>query len=146
MFEMVPFRRGRKNLERGDYFNHLFNDFFNDDFFSGFPMTMNTFRVDMKETEDAYMVEADLPGVKKGDIDIVYENNYLTISAKRDEETESKTDSFLRRERHYGELRRSFYVDNVDENRIDASFNEGVLKLVLPKITKGTQKRKIDIR
>jgi HSP20 family protein len=52
----------------------------------------------------------------------------------------------VRRERHYGEFKRSFYVDNVNENEIDASFKDGVLRIVLPKMSKGQErKRKIDI-
>lgn len=146
MFEMMPFRRGNRNLNRGDYFNQLFNDFFNDEFLSPMNFGQGSFRVDMKETDDAYTIEADLPGIKKDEIEIMYDNNYLTISAKRDESVEDKTDNYVRRERHYGELKRTFYIDNVEENKIDASFNDGVLKLVLPKLNKGKQKRRIDIR
>lgn len=146
MFEMMPFRKGNRNLSKGDYFNQMFNDFFDDDFMSPMNFWHDSFRVDMKETEDAYSIEADLPGMKKDDIEIVYDNNYLTISAKQDESVENKTDKYVRRERRHGELKRSFYIDNVDESKIDASFKDGVLKLVLPKLVKGKQKKRIDIR
>lgn len=146
MFEMMPFRKGNKGLNKGDYFNQLFNDFFDDGFLTPMNFWQDSFRVDMKETDDAYSIEADLPGMKKDDIEIIYDNNYLTICAKRNESVENKTDSYVRRERHYGEFKRSFYIDNVDESKVDASFNDGVLKLVLPKIVKGKQKKRIDIR
>ena len=100
------------------------------------------FKVDLKETPDNYLVEADLPGVKKENINIEFDNGNLTISAKRDETLEDKKENYVRRERHYGEFRRNLYIENVDENRIDASFNDGVLKIVLPKLNKGNNNRR----
>ncbi|WP_055669953.1 heat shock protein Hsp18 [Desnuesiella massiliensis] len=145
MFDLIPFRKSN-NLRRRDNFDDLFNDFFNENFLSPFNMMENSFGVDLKETDENYLIEADLPGVKKEDINVNFENNHLTISAKRDDSTEEKKENYVRRERHYGEFKRSFYVDNVDENSINASFNDGVLKLVLPKLNKNKDsKRKIDI-
>lgn len=141
MFDLIPFRKSN-NLRRRDNFD----DFFNENFLSPFNIMENSFGVDLKETDENYLIEADLPGVKKEDIDVNFENNHLTISAKRDDSTEEKKENYVRRERHYGEFKRSFYVDNVDENSINASFNDGVLKLVLPKLNKNKEsKRKIDI-
>lgn len=60
---------------------------------------------------------------------------------------EDSKESYVRRERHHGEFRRSFYIDNVDEDKIQAKFEEGVLKIILPKLTKDDEnKRKIDIQ
>ncbi len=146
MFELVPFRRN--NLRKRDnYFNEVFNNFFDDDFFNKpFSVMENPFKVDLKETEDSYLVEADLPGVNKEAIDLTYDNNYLTISAKRDDVIEENKENYVRRERHYGEFKRCFYVDNVDENKIQASFENGVLKIDLPKLNKGKDSsKKIDI-
>lgn len=82
MFEMIPFRRNGLSRRGGeDYFNNFFNSFFNNDFFA--PAVFgSSFNVDMRETEDSYIIEADLPGVPKEAISVEYENNYLTISAK----------------------------------------------------------------
>ncbi|WP_058486197.1 heat shock protein Hsp18 [Defluviitalea phaphyphila] len=147
MFDMMPFRRNSFN-RKDDFFAPFFQHFFDDDFFPMMSSMNGNFRVDLKETDDNYIVEADLPGIQKENIDIDYTNNYLTINAKRNEEIiEDKKENYVRRERHYGEFRRSFYIDNVDENNIDASFKNGVLKIVLPKLNKGkTNRRKIDIR
>lgn len=144
MFEMIPFRRN--NLSRRDDFFAPFRGFFDNDFFPDIMNVHGNFRVDLKETNDNYEIEADLPGVRKEDIDIDFDNNYLTISAKRDDSIEEKSENYIRRERHYGEFKRSFYVDDVDEEKVQASFNNGVLKVILPKLNKGTRKgRKIDI-
>jgi len=145
MFEMMPFRRNSLS-RKDDFFSPFFKHFFDDDFFTAMPYMQGNFSVDLKETDDHYQIEADLPGIRKEDIDIDFSNNYLTISAKRNEAIEDKNENYVRRERHYGEFKRSFYIDNVDENKIDASFKDGVLKVVLPKLNKGkNNRRKIDI-
>ena len=140
MFDMVPFKRDNF-LSPGDAFRNFVDSFFNSDFFapavSGFG---RGFKVDLKENDDSYVVEADLPGVKKDAIDLSFNDNYLTISAKRDDNKEDKGNGYVRRERNCGELRRSFYIDNVKDSDITASFKDGVLKIVLPKAEKGQKK------
>lgn len=146
MFELTPFGRGNSNITRGDdYFNQLFRNFFGDNFAGLMDMNRSPFKVDIRETENSYLVEAELPGVKKEDVNIEFNNNYLTISAKREDKTENVTDNYVRRERHFGELKRSFYVDDIDENKIEASFNEGMVRVALPKQNKGTKGKRIDI-
>ncbi|HBM74971.1 MAG TPA: heat-shock protein [Clostridiaceae bacterium] len=145
MFGMMPFRKNNLN-SKDEFFSPFLRNFFDDDFYPMFSGMNNSFRVDLKETDDNYLVEADLPGVDKNNIDIEFYNNQLTISAKRDERIEDKRQDYIRHERHYGELRRSFYIDNVDDSKIDASFKDGVLKIVLPKLNKGNDEKKRKIR
>ncbi|MBS5825295.1 MAG: Hsp20 family protein, partial [Clostridium argentinense] len=83
MFEIMPWKRNNSISKRGDMFNQLMNQFFDDDFLERF--NTNSFSVDLKEDEKSYVIEADLPGIKKEDICVEYNNGYLTISAKRDE-------------------------------------------------------------
>lgn len=147
MFDMVPFRKNNNLARRGDFFDQMMNNFFDDDFLTPQNYFGNSFRVDLKENENEYIIEADLPGIKKDAIDLSYENNYLTVTAKREDTVEDKSGNYVRRERSYGEFKRSFYIDNVDESKIDASFNDGVLKINLPKIDKTkVSRRRIDIR
>ncbi|MGI6712519.1 MAG: heat shock protein Hsp18 [Bacillota bacterium] len=145
MFDIVPFKKGGW-LSKGEDF---FDNFFDKDFFATIPFEKMgfSFRVDLKETENAYQIEADLPGVNKDSINIEFKNNYLTISAKREEKIEEKTENYIRKERKYGELKRKFYVDDVDEDNIKAYFTDGVLKVELPKANKekGSTK-KIEIK
>ncbi|MGU9537439.1 heat shock protein Hsp18 [Clostridium tepidum] len=141
MFDMIPFRRN--DLSRGDdVFSPFFKNFFNDDFFAEISNINKHFNVDLKETDEKYLIEADLPGTKKEDISIDFHNNNLIINAKREESTENKKEDYVRRERRYGEFRRSFYIDNADEDKINASFDNGVLKIVIPKANKDNDKRK----
>lgn len=147
MFDMVPFRKNNNLARRGDFFDQMMNNFFDDDFLTPQNYFGNSFRVDLKENENEYIIEADLPGIKKDAIDLSYENNYLTVTAKREDTVEDKSGNYVRRERSYGEFKRSFYIDNVDESKIDASFNDGVLRINLPKIDKTkVSRRRIDIR
>ena len=90
----------------------------------------------IKETDNEYLVIAELPGVKKEDISLEYNNNQLVISAKRDEFINEEKDNYIRRERHYGNFSRAFYVDNVNKDDILAKFENGELKIVLPKLQK----------
>lgn len=145
MFDMIPFEKN--NLSRRDeLFSSLLKNFFDDNSLASMDLQGN-FKVDLKETDKDYLVEAELPGVNKKDINVDIDNNYLVINAKRDESVEENKENYVRRERHYGEFKRSFYIDNVDQDKISASFENGVLKVALPKLVKdNSNKRKIDIK
>ena len=152
MLGLVPFV-SNKNLSKGNEgFRSLF-DMFNEPFFSEFmtPMSTNvsSFKVDVKDNGNSYELAADFPGLKKENIDLNYENNYLTISAKTEDGKDEKDDkgNYIRRERHVGSMSRSFYIENIDENKISAEFKDGVLKVDLPKIVKEAPKStKIEIK
>lgn len=134
MFHLRPF--SRRNDDFHDRFTQLVDEMFNQDFLPSLNGKFNSLRTDITETKDAYLVEADLPGFSKENIQIELENNQLTIRAKRDEKTELKdeNDKIIRQERHFGEFVRSFYIDNVDQDKIEATLEEGVLKIKLPKV------------
>jgi HSP20 family protein len=130
----VPFR-SKKNEEVVRSFVKSFNDVFNDDFFA--PMRSNThhFHTDIREQDNVYLIESELPGFAKEDIEVDYSHNYLTIKAtrKQDEEMDDKGNQIIRRERFYGEFVRRFYVENIEDDKIIANFQNGVLKLEIPK-------------
>ena len=128
MFGLVPFKMNKDLNNSNRMFNDLFGDFFNDEI-----NMSNAIKADIRETKDAYILEADLPGMKKEDINLEYNQNYLTISAHRNNVKEDKKDNYIRKERHYGEVSRSFYVGNIDKASIKAKFENGVLEVTLPK-------------
>lgn len=133
MFDMVPFRKSSVPGKQGDYFNHFLDSFFDEDFFAPFNQFGSSFRVDLKETPETYQIEADLPGMKKEAIHLEYKDRYLTVMANRNDEVKEDKDNYVRRERRFGQFQRSFYIDNVDENKITAEFKDGVLFVTLPK-------------
>ena len=110
----------------------LFDDFFKGDFF---PKKENLMKTDIKETKDNYLIEMDLPGYDKDNINLSLKDGYLSISAKVEkEENENEEEKYVRKERFYGECSRSFYVgDNLTEEDISAEFKNGILKITVPK-------------
>ena len=89
--------------------------------------------VEVFETDEAYVVEADLPGFARDQVKIDVDDGILTIRAEMDESKNEEKDNFVMCERRYGKMRRSFNVNGVDESNITAEFTDGVLKLNLPK-------------
>ena len=134
MFGLIPFRN-HSTSEFGGSFEDFLSDFFNDDFFTPIGITggMSKFSADVRETDNEYLVCAELPGVNKEDISLDYANNNLIIKARRQEAHDDNKDSYLRRERCYGEFSRAFYLDNVNKEGIRAKFENGELKIILPK-------------
>ena len=139
MFGLIPFKMNRVYKE--DVFDNFLSEFFNDDFFDMSNIN-GSFKADIRETDNEYLVEAELPGVKKEDIELEYENNNLIISAKRDEFVEDNNNNFIRKERHYGNFLRSFYVENVDREGIQGRFKDGLLQIIMPKIERKTNRNK----
>ena len=96
----------------------------------------NLMKTDIRETNQAYEMEIDLPGFKKEDVKVSLENGYLTISAEKgmeDEDTEKKHGRYIRRERYAGTCERAFYVgDDVRQEDIKGEFKHGILKLTIP--------------
>ncbi|WP_040330476.1 Hsp20/alpha crystallin family protein [Clostridium ihumii] len=132
MFGLVPFRKNLINSNVNSFDNFISN-FFNDDFLTSSNM-MGNFKADIKETPNEYIIDAELPGIKKEDITIDYKNNYLTVSANRQEVIEENNDNYIRKERHYGNFSRSFYIDDIDKISVNARFDNGILSIVLPKL------------
>ena len=93
-------------------------------------------RTDIKETDDSYVLDVELPGFKKEDVKLQLKDGYLNISAATQSTEEEKDDNgkFLRRERYTGAMQRSFYVgEDLTEEDVKAKFEKGVLTLTLPK-------------
>ncbi len=132
----------------------IFGENLFDDFFGGFPFyddkavrdtekklyggrANQIMKTDIKEKEDGYELEIDLPGFKKDEIQAKLEKGYLTISAAKGldkDEQDKETGRYIRRERYAGACSRSFYVgEEVTQNEIKAEFQHGILKLFVPK-------------
>jgi HSP20 family protein len=123
-----------------------------DDLFRGFfvrPVDMNmeantpAIRMDVSEQPEAFVVHAEMPGVKKEDIHVQVDGNQVTIAAEVKQEKEVKEgERVLRSERYFGKVSRSFQLaQDIDDTKAAARFNEGVLELTLPKKAAGASKR-----
>ncbi len=110
----------------------------------------NLMKTDIRETDNSYELDVDLPGFKKDEINAKLENGYLTISATKglDKDEKDKKGNYIRRERYAGSMTRSFYVgEDVSQEDIHAKFEDGILKLTVPKkdAKKVEQKKYISI-
>ena len=104
--------------------------------------------VDIVEDDTSFTISADLPEVKKDDVNVAVENGYLTLSGERkfEKEEEDKKKKYHRIERSYGSYTRSFALpDNVDGTAVKAEFKEGVLKVILPKVEHEDKPGKVEI-
>ena len=111
-----------------------FSDVFSPEF-NHFLEFSNQPRVDLKETDDGYELIADMPGCSKEEVEVVYANETLTISAQHESHSEEKNEkeNYLRKERSTVSYKRSFHLPNVKEEAITGAFKDGVLTLQLPK-------------
>lgn len=142
MFDLIPFRR--RNDDPFGQMLKSFHDMVDTSFLSSFGSSMQPFRTDIREEDGKYLVEAELPGFAKEDIDIQVQGNELVIRAKRNELVEQKDDDnrMIRQERRAGEFVRRFYVDHIDEENIKARLENGMLKLDIPKRPDDEQTRR----
>lgn len=125
--------------------DNLFDDMFGFDFDREFDRMMrplygkhsqNMMKTDVRETENSYELDIDLPGFKKDEISVQLDNGYLSISASKglDKNEENKNGKYIRRERYAGAMNRTFYVgDNLTQQDIQAKFEDGILKISVPK-------------
>lgn len=99
--------------------------------------------IEIKDNKDDYVIRAELPGVKKEDLDIDLNNNYLTIKAKKTEEHQEQEDTYKKSEFKYGEFARSVYLpQEVDAEKVEANLEHGILKIKAPKLEHEKDKTK----
>ena len=131
------------------YLPSIFGDNLMDDFFDEFDRSFfrpakapiraertNLMRTDVRETESGYELDVELPGYKKEDLELELNGGYLNISAQKNTENEEKNaeGKVIRKERYAGSMKRSFYVgEDLTEEDIKARFEDGILKLSVPK-------------
>ena len=113
----------------------LFDDIFGGNFL--IKVDNNMMRTDIRESENDYLIDVDLPGYDKDNIKVDVTNGYLNINAKVSSEDDDKEHGkYVRRERYYGECSRSFYIgDDIKTEDVKASFKNGILTLNIPKKT-----------
>jgi HSP20 family protein len=126
--EIVPRRSDSYSMTPFDFFED-----FGRSFFDGFPS--NLIKTDIHENDNEFLVEAELPGIPKENIQVTYENGVLTITGQHqtDHATEDEKGRLVRSERSLTSVRRQYLLENVKEDEIKASYAEGILKLTLPK-------------
>ena len=128
--------------------DHLSNRF--QRFFDEFPglqtLDKDTFspRIDISEDEKSILIDAEIPGVKKENLKITMQDNILTIEGEKKKVSEEKEKNFYREERIYGKFKRSFTLPvEVDSEKVDAKFNDGMLEIKLNKMEPKVAKERV---
>lgn len=145
MFKLTPFSTTPR--KRDDYLN--FYDAF-DDFFRTSPSRLlrnDTFKLDVKEEDKAYVIEADLPGIDREDIKVNYDDQTLVIAVECKEEKEEKEnqDNYLHRERQFCSMKRAIHLPDIDPSNVKAKLNNGVLNIIAQKAEHVNEGYAIDV-
>jgi len=128
-------------------FSNFIDKFFNEDFYGTKEAASFSPKVDIAETEKEFEVQFHLPGMKKEDINIALEKDRLTVSGERKLKEEKNEKNFHSVESYYGNFHRSFFLpDMVNVEKIDASYQDGILTISLPKDAKKEAKKSILIK
>ncbi|MDD7306532.1 MAG: Hsp20/alpha crystallin family protein [Peptoniphilaceae bacterium] len=146
---MANIIRRNNNLLNSNFrdFDSMIDSFFNDDFLTRRSVYESSFKVDVSQTDDGYIVEAEVPGYSKDDISISLDDGKLVISAYKNEEVDKsdKEKNFIHKERKSSQMSRSMYFPDVDEENIKASLNDGILEIKLGKNNVNETKKQIEI-
>lgn len=141
--------RSYKPMFFEDSFDKMFDNAFRDFWGNNELERHDAFRTDVIDQGDSYLLQAELPGFQKEDINIDLKNDLLTISAShKEEKDEEDKNKYIRRERYYSSYSRSFRVNNIEAGDIDASYNNGILEVKFPKkdIENKEAVRKIEVK
>ncbi len=147
MAGLVPFNRNRltvRNAGFEDFYNML-DDFFSDTWTPRRSLSSDTFKVDVQDNEKEYCIDAELPGVKKEEINLEMNEGKLTISVNREESLEEEQKNYVHRERRYSSMQRAIYLQEASGDDIKAKMEDGILNIIVPKIDKKEQSVKINI-
>ena len=148
MAGLVPFNKKNKEISTNTDFEDFYNvldDYFSNDWPFKRTLTHDTFKVDVEDNGNEYLIEAEVPGIDKKDINVELNDGKLMISITRDENSESKKKNFIHRERRYSSMSRSIYLEDAKPDGIKAKLENGLLKVVVPKEEKPNNSITIDV-
>jgi len=147
MTGLVPFNRrntGLLNTGFEDFYNML-DDFFSDNWSPRRSLERDTFKINVQQNETEYLIEAELPGVSKDEINVDLNENRLTISVKREEKINEEKKNYIHRESRYASMGRSVYLADADSGGIKAKMDNGILHISVPRQEKTAKSQKIEI-
>ena len=141
---LIPYISRRNQLIPRNPFT-MMDDFFSDAWPFGRSFLSDTFKMDVQESDGAYTIEAEMPGIQKEEIRLSMDDGRLTIGVERNGDVKKDSDSFVHRERHYSSMQRSVYLAEVGDEDIDAALTNGILKISIPKKSKPNRTKEIVI-
>ena len=147
MASLIPFNKKSNRLMGpgfGDFYGML-DDFFSEDLTPKRSLVSDTFKVDVVEKENEYVIEADLPGIKKEEVSLDIHDGQLRISVQREEKIEEEQKNYIHKERRYSSMSRGIYLGDATPDSIKAKLDNGVLTITVPKAPKQEVKSRIEI-
>ena len=145
MFGLTPFSRNNLSRNNDDNFNRMIDNFFNDSWMLPFRNYSETFKMDVKENENEYILDAELPGVKKEEIKLELNDGNLIIMVRREENVDESKDNYIHKERRLSSMQRSVYLPNVKNDGVTAKFEDGILKISISKAKQIENSNRIEI-
>lgn len=133
MFGLTPFVMDTGINNTNSSLSDIFDTFFNDDLINAFSRMEDSIKVQVKEIDDAYLMQAEIPRANKEDIKLNFDNNYLTIKAVISNNYENNLNNCFSQGICKSQVSRSFYFNNVNKENIRAKFENGMLDIILPK-------------
>ncbi len=149
MLALTPFSKSQLRKQNGTdlmNFYNMFDDFWDDNFFNMRSLKNDTFKMDVKELDQYYLIEAEMPGVKKEEIHLDYQDGQLLISIKKEENIDEENDHYVHRERRVSSMQRGMMLKNINPEAIEASLEDGILKINLPKLEPKSSKVQIQVK
>ncbi|TJX13058.1 Hsp20/alpha crystallin family protein [Tissierella creatinini] len=147
MSRLVPFNRRSGSLINsgfGDFYN-MVDNFFNDNWLSTTNFIQGSFKINIKEDEKEYTVEAELPGVKKEEIKLELNEGKLNIAVERESKVEEEKNNYVHKESSYASMKRSIYLADAASDDISAKLDNGILTIAVPKKQKTDNTKHIEI-
>lgn len=147
MIGLVPFNRRNKNfMDLGfNEISNVFDSFLKNNFLGQNNNFGDIFKIDVQENENEYIIEAEIPGVKKDNVNIMFDKDVLNLSIKKEENLKDKNNKYIHRERSYSQMSRSVILVDANEEKIKANLNEGILTITIPKLEKINTSKQIMI-
>lgn len=144
---LVPFnRRSSSLIPTGfDDFYNMLDDFFSDSWFPRRILERDTFKVNVQQNDTEYLIEAELPGVTKDEINVELHDGRLTISVEREEKVDEEKKNYIHKESRYCSMRRSMYLADAETKGIKAKLENGVLSIIVPRQPQAVKPEKIEI-
>ena len=149
MTRLIPFNRKSTSLPQSvngfESFYNMLDDFFNDGRTPSRSLSKDTFKIDIEDRENEYLIEAELPGIQKEEMDLNIEEDTLCISVNRAEDVNKDGKNYIHRERRSSSMSRRIHLAGANLEEIKAKLEDGVLQVTIPKEVKTNTSRKINI-
>lgn len=147
MAGLIPFNKRRNDLTNPGFedFQNMLDDFFADNWPFRRSLSGDTFKIDVQDNQNEYIVEAELPGIEKKDISLSLEDEKLKISINREEIKEENEKNYIHRERRYSSMSRNIFLSHADPESIKAKLSDGVLTVSVAKKQQSDNSKTIEI-